>query len=392
MPQTKKKSSIENRFSRTRKIVNAIRKGFKGLKSIPQRNTNASNLVIKNSEDVFKMDKLLRSPQVTFILIKASWCGHCKNYEPKWDNLTKTVGRNANMVKIPVELQKNSQVLKNVPLDGVPTVLEVRNGVVRAVDLEQANDMDVMQQEVTRPSNVSINQPAVANAIVNENPTIVEEEAAENEPTAVVPTPEMVQLVNKVDTNPRDLGETNGSRANDQAALDLAVPVTIAPSPAPAEPISSVNLAEPSAPSPVPAPIPAAIPAAIPAPAPSAPLLMPSASNEPTAPVETSVVPPMNTATPANQPILPAETNTKGTVENISKKPVVDLSAPDPVAELFNKKAEDSENLINEVQTEAATEAKKTEVKQRGGAKRTRKVKGKLLQFLKALTRKARKI
>jgi hypothetical protein len=119
---------------------------------------------------------------------------------------------------------------------------------------------------------------------------------------------------------------------------------------------------------------------------------MPSASNEPTAPVETSVVPPMNTATPANQPILPATTNTTGTVENISKKPVVDLSAPEPVAELFNEKAEDSENLINEVQAEAATEAKKTEVKQRGGAKRTRKVKGKLLQFLKALTRKARKI
>ena len=383
MPQTKKKSSIENRFSRTRKIVNAIRKGFKGVKSSQQRNTNASNLVIKHSDDVSKMDNLLRSPQVTFVLIKASWCGHCKNYEPKWDNLTKTVGRNANMVKIPVELQKNSQVLKNVPLDGVPTVLEVRNGVVRAVDLDQANDMDVMQQEVTRPSNVSVNQPAVANAIVNENPTIVEEEAAENEPTAVVPTPEMVQLVNKVDTNPRDLGETDGSRANDQAALDLAVPVTNAAAPT-TEPISSVNLAEPSVPAPIPAPIPA--------PAQTAPLLMPSASNEPTAPVETAS-PPMNTASePANQPILPATTNAAGTVKNISNKPVVDLSAPEPVAELFNKKAEDSENLINNVQKEATAEAKKTEVKQRGGAKRTRKVKGKLLQFLKALTKKVRKI
>ena len=119
---------------------------------------------------------------------------------------------------------------------------------------------------------------------------------------------------------------------------------------------------------------------------------MPSASNEPTAPVETAS-PPMNTASePANQPILPATTNAAGTVKNISNKPVVDLSAPEPVAELFNKKAEDSENLINNVQKEATAEAKKTEVKQRGGAKRTRKVKGKLLQFLKALTRKVRKI
>jgi thiol-disulfide isomerase/thioredoxin len=387
MPQTKKKTSIQNRFSRTRKIVNAIRKGFKGIQ-YSQKNTNASNLVIKHSQDVSKMDKLLQSPQVTFVLIKASWCGHCKNYEPKWDNLTKTPGRNANMVKIPIELQKNSQVLKNVPLDGVPTVLEVRNGVVRAVDLDQANDIDVMQQEVTRPSNVPVNQPAVANAIVNENPSIVEEEPAENQPT-VAPTPEMVQLVNKVDTNPRDLGETDGSRANDQAALDLAVP---APSPATSEPIASINLAEPSAPATIPAPIPAAIPAAIPAPipaaAPVAPLLMPSASNEPTAPVETANTTMTTAAEPINEPILPAEASTTGTVENISKKPVVDLSAPEPVAELFNKKATDSENLINEVQAEA----KKNEVKQRGGAKRTRKVKGKLLQFLKALTRKVRKI
>ena len=383
MPQTKKKTSIENRFSRTRKIVNAIRKGFKNIHPTSQRNTNASNLVINRSQDVTKMDKLLQSPQVTFVLIKADWCGHCKNYEPKWDNLTKTPGRNANMVKMPVELQRNSQVLKNVPLDGVPTVLEVRNGVVRAVDLDQANDIDVMQQEVTRPSNVPVNQPAVANAIVNKNANIVEEEAAENVPTAVAPTPEMVELVNKVDTNPRDLGETDGSRANDQAALDLAVPVAPA---ATTEPITSINLAEPSA------PIPAAIPAAIPAPAPAAPLLVPSASNEPTAPVETAS-PPMNTASePANQPILPANTNAAETVKNVTNKPVVDLSAPEPVADFFNKKAEDSENLINNVQKEVANEAKKTEVKQRGGAKRTRKVKGKLLQFLKALTRKVRKI
>jgi hypothetical protein len=114
---------------------------------------------------------------------------------------------------------------------------------------------------------------------------------------------------------------------------------------------------------------------------------MPSASDEPAPPKEETTVEEIPT-TETNQPILPAEANTNGTVENISKKPIVDLSAPEPVAELFNKKAADSENLINEVQAEA----KKNEVKQRGGAKRTRKVKGKLLQFLKALTRKARKI
>jgi hypothetical protein len=90
---------------------------------------------------------------------------------------------------------------------------------------------------------------------------------------------------------------------------------------------------------------------------------------------------------------IPAPAPTKASVNET--QPLIDLSAPEPVAELFNEKAEQSANLIENVQAEglqAANEAKKNEVKQRGGAKRSRKAKGKLLQFLKTLTRKMRKI
>jgi thiol-disulfide isomerase/thioredoxin len=393
MAQTKKKtnkSTLENRFSRTRKIVNAIRTGFKGLvnKDVTRHSMDlATNLNINTKNEIPKMDKLLLQPQVTFVLIKADWCGHCKDYEPKWDNLANVPGRNANMVKMPVELQQNSQVLKNVPIEGVPTVLEVRNGTVRAVGIDQANDIEVMEQEVSRASNVPINQPAVANAIANENPNVVEE--ANNEPTEVVPTEEMVQMVNQVNTNPRDLGETDGSRKNDQGALDLAVPAAavtvaapaaiaaVAPAPVPApvtttnNTIASINLADlPSVPSMSPAPAPAPLE---PSPAPLEPIPAP----------------------------IPAPAPTAASV-NVTQ-PLIDLSAPEPVAELFNEKAEQSANLIENVQAEGLKAANETKneiknetknIKQRGGSlsKRTRKAKGKLLQFLKTLTRKMRKI
>ena len=359
--QTKKK--LLSRGNRTRKILNTLRRGFNML------GKRALNLEVKKEADVPKMDTILQQPQVTFVLVKASWCGHCKNYEPKWKNFVNTPGRNANMVAMPVELQKNSQILKNVPLEGVPTVLKVQNGTVTAVDIDEANDPEIMTQEVTRASNIPINTPPLADAIVNGNPNVVEEEEEEPEPLA--PTQEMVELVNKVNTNPRNLGETNGSRNMNQAALDLAVP---AAPPAPAltetEPINSINLVDlPAANKPIepavnttPA-IPEPIPAEAPKPAPTA--------------TEAVVEEPKTEEPVAEEP----------KAEEPKDEVAVNMSAPPVVDALFNRNAKKANNVINQAQAEITA----TPPKQRGG-RRTLKKSGKLIKFFKMLTRKLRKI
>jgi len=344
MPQTKKKMYASDRFGRTRRIVNTLRKSFSNM-------LKTYNLSVKKQEDVPKMDRLLLQPQVTFVLVKADWCGHCKNFEPKWQNLTQVPGRTANMVKIPVELQKNSQVLKNVPIDGVPTVLKVKNGTVTAVNIDEANDPDLMQQEVTRPSNVPINGAPLANAIVNENPSIAVEE--EEEPAGQMPTQEMEEIVNQLNKNPRNLGETNGSRAENQAVLNLATPQANEESPpVNTKMINSINLAERIEPatttrepvSQIPPPVPNTIPEPIPAPI------------------------------PVQAPSEPEDTS------------MVQLTPPAVVDELMNQKVKKIENIINMEQNQVT--------KQRGGAKRhsRKQKKAKLLALLKHLTRRSRKI
>ena len=357
MAQTKKKMFEKNdRFGRTRRIVNTLRKSFSNM-------TKTYNLSVKKEEDVPKMDRLLLQPQVTFVLVKADWCGHCKNFEPKWQNLTKVPGRNANMVKMPVELQQNSQVLKNVPIDGVPTVLKVKNGTVTAVNIDEANDPDLMKQEVTRPSNVPIDGAPLANAIANENPNIFSEKNEEEEPAGQVPTEQMEQLVNKLNNNPRNLGETNGSRAENQATLNLAVPVEEPVNQnVSARPVNSINLADTIEPatttrapvSIIPPPVPNTIPEPIPAPAPTPAPSLPEPASEPAS--------------------------------------IVQLTPPSVVDKLVNQKLKKVANIINDEQNQANQVSQ--EVKQRGGAKRRsrKQKKGKLLSMLKQFIRRTRKI
>ena len=356
MAQTKKKMFEKNdRFGRTRRIVNTLRKSFSNM-------AKTYNLSVKKEEDVPKMDRLLLQPQVTFVLVKADWCGHCKNFEPKWQNLTKVPGRNANMVKMPVELQQNSQVLKNVPIDGVPTVLKVKNGTVTAVNIDEANDPDLMKQEVTRPSNVPINGAPLANAIVNENSNIVSEKD-EEEPAGQVPTEQMEQIVNQLNTNPRNLGETNGSRAENQATLNLAAPVEEPVNQnVSVRPVNSINLADTIEPATttrapvatIPPPVPNTIPEPIPAPTPTPAPSLPEPASEP---VPTSIV---------------------------------ELTPPSVVDELVNQKVKKAANIINEEQNQVNSQ----EVKQRGGAKRRsrKQKKAKLLNMLKQFIRRTRKI
>ena len=208
-----------NRFQRTRRIVN-----------MAMNKNNVAAINVRSDKDVQKVDKMLQIPNAkVFILLQADWCPHCQDMKPKWKQLENLQARNVNIVSMPIEKQQKSQILKNVPVEGIPTVLEVRNGVAKAVDMEKATDVAAMAEEMSRPSNVPIDAPSTV-AEESQNAVVANEEMTnKNLPTPTteakqVPTNAMEELVQRIDGNSKNMGNTNGSRANNVARNLAAEP------------------------------------------------------------------------------------------------------------------------------------------------------------------------
>jgi thiol-disulfide isomerase/thioredoxin len=327
-------------------------------------NNNVAAINVRSDKDVKKVDQMLQIPNAkVFILLQADWCPHCQDMKPKWKQLENLQARNVNIVSMPIEKQQKSQILKNVPVEGIPTVLEVRNGVAKAVDMEKATDVAAMSEEMSRPSNVPIDAPStvadesqnavVENKVLNKN--LPQSEAKQ------VPTNAMEELVQRIDGNSKNMGNTNGSRANN-VARNLA---------APAEPkveevkevnesIEESNKVEESK---------------------AEVLEEPEKVEESTVesnaevlaePEKTEVM-----AEPVNQKKAPVITGNK------PKREEVDMSAPQKVEDSFLQKAEEMSTFMQEEAKKNIKEAESMPAvpKQRGGGG-SKKRKGNLLKML----------
>jgi thiol-disulfide isomerase/thioredoxin len=188
---------------------------------------NVTAMTVRSDNDVKKVDQMLEIPDAkVYVLLQAGWCRHCQDMKPKWKELENLPTRNVNIISMPIEKQQKSQILKNVPVEGIPTVLEVRNGVAKAVDMEKATDVAAMAEEMSRPSNVPIDAPSTV-ADESQNAVVANEELTnKNLPQSEakqVPTNAMEELVKRINGNSKNMGNTNGSRANN-VARNLAAP------------------------------------------------------------------------------------------------------------------------------------------------------------------------
>lgn len=106
----------------------------------------ASNQQLKKpSEYRIGMDyqKAITSKKPMLILFYADWCGFCIRFMPIYEKLYKNHKRNFNFVKINVEDEKYSDVVKKYQINAFPTVFMVNTKVDTREKLENSNFGDM---------------------------------------------------------------------------------------------------------------------------------------------------------------------------------------------------------------------------------------------------------
>jgi thiol-disulfide isomerase/thioredoxin len=80
---------------------------------------------VRDGDQAAKLDALIHTGPVTFVLVYADWCGHCQQYKSTWHELENTPGRVANIASVHHDMMEKVPTIKDAKIQGYPSVIKV---------------------------------------------------------------------------------------------------------------------------------------------------------------------------------------------------------------------------------------------------------------------------
>jgi thioredoxin 1 len=89
-------------------------------------------------------EEIINQDKPVLVDFFATWCGPCKMMSPILDDVKKSVGESASIVKIDVD--KNPHAASKYQVQGVPTLILFKNGKIlwRASGVTSAKDLTMI--------------------------------------------------------------------------------------------------------------------------------------------------------------------------------------------------------------------------------------------------------